>query len=89
MLIDMGKTILAKMIHAALRVMLVFPIKRNRVVFFPGNGHYYCNLMAERNIELQNHILRFDEKNTLALSESIISCLAPTRQGQHPCRCAA
>ena len=44
MLIDMGKTILAKMIHAGLRVMLAFPIKRNRIVFFPGNGHYYCNL---------------------------------------------
>ncbi len=44
MLIDMGKTILAKMIHAALRVMLVFPIKRNRVLVMPSNGHYYCNL---------------------------------------------
>lgn len=44
MLIDIGKTVIAQILHVLLRGMFVFPLKSNRVVFVPGNGHYYCNL---------------------------------------------
>ena len=45
--------------------------------------------LAERNMELQDNILRFDEKNTLEIFESIISSWALTSAGRHPSRCAA
>lgn len=44
MLIEIAKTIIAKIINAGLHVLFILPRKKNRIVFIPSNGHYYCNL---------------------------------------------
>lgn len=44
MLIEIAKTIIAKIINAGLYVLFILPRKKNRIVFIPSNGHYYCNL---------------------------------------------
>ena len=44
MLIEFLKTVIAKISHVLLHVMYIFPMKNNRILFFPTNGHYYCNL---------------------------------------------
>lgn len=44
MLIEIIKTIVARTINAGLHVLFILPRKKNRIVFVPSNGHYYCNL---------------------------------------------
>ncbi len=44
MLIEIAKTIIAKIINAGLHVLFILPSKKNRIVFIPSNEHYYCNL---------------------------------------------
>ena len=44
MIVEIIKTVLAEVIGVALRVFCVFPIQKNKIIFVPSNGHYYCNL---------------------------------------------
>lgn len=46
MLMEIIKTILVEVISGILHVFYLFPINRKKVLFFPENGHYYCNLKA-------------------------------------------
>ena len=38
------KTVMAFIISGILHVLEVFPIQHKKILFFPCNGHYYCNL---------------------------------------------
>lgn len=38
------KTMLSFSISGVLHLFKVFPIQRNKILLYPFNGHYYCNL---------------------------------------------
>ena len=38
------KYTIALLIRFFLRIFEIIPLKRNRIVFYPTNGHFYCNL---------------------------------------------
>lgn len=38
------KTMLSFSISGVLHIFKVFPIQRNKILLYPFNGHYYCNL---------------------------------------------
>lgn len=44
MICEFCKTIIAMMVSGMLHVFLLFPISQEKILFFPANGHYYCNL---------------------------------------------
>lgn len=41
---ELFKNLVCKLIQEALLLIAVFPLKSNKIVFFPYNGKYYCNL---------------------------------------------
>lgn len=41
---ELIKSIIVSLIKTVLIVFTVFPIKRNKIIFYPTNGKYYCNL---------------------------------------------
>ena len=44
MAVEILKTVAAWMIRSGLYIFCVFPIRGNKIIFIPSNGHYYCNL---------------------------------------------
>ena len=44
MTIEILKTVAAWVIRSGLYIFCVFPIRKNKIIFIPSNGHYYCNL---------------------------------------------
>lgn len=38
------KTWIANSISTCLHIWTLFPVERNKILYFPTNGHYYCNL---------------------------------------------
>ena len=41
---ELFKNLVCKLIQAVLLLAAIFPLKKNKIVFFPYNGKYYCNL---------------------------------------------
>ena len=44
MAVEILKTVVAWVIRGGLHIFCVFPIRENKMLFVPANGHYYCNL---------------------------------------------
>lgn len=53
---ELFKNLVCKLIQAVLLLAAIFPLKKNKIVFFPYNGKYYCNLKYITNCLLREKL---------------------------------